>query len=216
MQQSAINEIILQFQRAFEKLAIHPPIQKVENLALLIHRCMTGSRRVFHTPEHILSISHQMEEPRQIFAALFHDIIYFQVDDGFPESVEELLKCYLVLKDSSVFFTDNIDPKEIFLRACLDIFQIHPGEELKIYDGLNEFLSAIVAIKVLEDLLSPHEMIGLIVCIEGTIPFRGMNERGENHFEELERILQEVNSKYDLKLDQAKITEIVSSAVVLA
>ena len=215
MQKSAINQIISHFQDAFQKLKVKVNIAEIEELSLLINRCMLGGRRVFHTPEHILIVSKKLQYPEQIFAALFHDIIYFQVDDGFPPPVSELLLNYVEIKSGDVFIRDDVSSKDTVFQICLDIFEFEPGSKLPLYNGLNEFLSAVVAVKKLEKYISLQQITAVVVCVEGTIPFRA-DYNGQGRFEKLEHVLYATSEKYQLAMSQSDIQNTVSHAVALA
>ena len=53
----------------------------IDNIAKLIIESMTGTWRYFHTPEHIFEVGGE-DDSVEIIAALFHDMIYIQVDYG--------------------------------------------------------------------------------------------------------------------------------------
>lgn len=215
MQKSAINQIISHFQDAFQKLQVEVGFAEIEELSLLINRCMLGGRRVFHTPEHILVVSQKLRHPEQIFAALFHDIIYFQVDDGFPPPVSDLLLSYVEIRDGDVFVRGDISQEDSSFQICMDIFEFVPGMRLPLYNGLNEFLSAVVAVKKLEQFITPSQITSVVVCVEGTIPFR-TDLNGQGRFEKLEQVLQHTNEKYQLGMSRPEMQDTISHAVTLA
>ncbi|MDX2305792.1 MAG: hypothetical protein NW226_23495 [Microscillaceae bacterium] len=215
MQKSAINQIISHFQAAFQKFGMEVNNAEIESLSLLINQCMLGGRRVFHTPEHILVISQKLSQPAQIFAALFHDIIYFQVDDGFPAQVSELLMSFVEIHHGEVFIKNDIPPEDRSVQICLEIFQFQPGVKLPLYSGLNEFLSAVVAVKKLEKYLNQKQITGVVVCIEGTIPFKEDQDE-YNRFEKLENVLRKSNQKFQIGLSEEEIEMYIIQAVTLA
>ncbi|HSN97364.1 MAG TPA: hypothetical protein VLS89_03665, partial [Candidatus Nanopelagicales bacterium] len=53
----------------------------LERVAELIVQTMTGPWRYFHTPDHIFEVGGN-EDAIEVLSALFHDIVYVQVDRG--------------------------------------------------------------------------------------------------------------------------------------
>lgn len=54
---------------------------KLEQIAELIVQPMTGPWRYFHTPDHIFEVGGSTD-PIEVLAALFHDLVYVQVDQS--------------------------------------------------------------------------------------------------------------------------------------
>ena len=214
MRKSAINQLIGAFLSAFSHLRLQVPPLEVEKLALLVHTAMDRGRRNFHTSRHVLEVSKSLP-PLQILAVLFHDLVYFQVDDGFPGQVTELLTRFVSINNRQVFIKSEVTANKAW-QLCLDIFAFKPGQKLSLFAGLNEFLSAFVAVSKLENYLSWPDLAMVACCIEGTIPFRGIDFYGNSPFANLTMRLRQINGKYRLDLTEAKIDEIAKSAVSVA
>ena len=80
---ATINRMILWFHEAFRALSAKVPMVEVEQLAMLVHHSMDSKTRAFHTTRHVFAIGEGMK-PLQVLAAIFHDVVYYQLDDGFP------------------------------------------------------------------------------------------------------------------------------------
>ena len=52
------------------------------------------------------------------------------------------------------------------------VFGFTPGQTLKLEAGLNEYLSALLAMTQLQSLLNREQLLQVFMCIEATIPFR--------------------------------------------
>ncbi|GAB4399898.1 MAG: hypothetical protein OHK0053_20810 [Microscillaceae bacterium] len=214
MQKSIINQLILKVQESFDKLSLAVPISVSESLALFVYRCMIGKHRTFHTPEHVLKVCKGLQHPIQILATLFHDVVYYQVDNGFGPETSVLLADYVVQEGKAVTIKRDF-PEEEVLLLCLDVFGYQPGEDVRV-QGFNEFLSTLVAIHLLKPYLSQRNLLGIMVGIEGTIPFRGRDEAGKNCFERMEDRLVLLNDKYQLGIKPTHIDLMLQLAVEIA
>ncbi|NES81390.1 MAG: hypothetical protein F6K10_08230 [Moorea sp. SIO2B7] len=201
---------------ATNRLQVQVSQSQLEKIADLIVETMTGRWRLFHTPEHIFQVG-GTENAIEVLAALFHDVVYVQVD----QSVNFNLSYYIApcIKEyrEQLFIRDSSElPKDLILEIVMDIFGFVPGQGMLPMSGQNEFLSAVVAGKVLEPFLSPELIVQIITCIEATIPFRGKSESGLTASEQLYQRLQDVNQKFNLGLTELEIIESVKSAVILS
>ncbi len=218
MEKAPIHQIIHLFKQSFNDLNVIIKDKELEDFALLVHSAMIGARRKFHTPNHALLVCNNLHHPLQILGGLFHDVIYYQVDGGFPDNLEDFLDGVVrVRKDDTVFIQKTVrtEQNEI-LRICLDVFGFQFEQKLPIYGGLNEFLSAYIAGKALENYLSKAQILSVLACIEATIPFRLPNQQGESHFEQLFLKLEKVNKKYALKLSKVHLEHYTQLAVGVA
>jgi hypothetical protein len=96
------------------------------------------------------------------------------------------------------------------------VFDFVPGQALSPIAGQNEFLSAVVAAKVLEPFLSPGLILQLAACIEATIPFRSKSESGLTPSELLHERIQSTNIQFNLQLTDEEIIQTVKRAVRVA
>ena len=216
MEKSAVNNFALHFIESFQKLKKDISLNEVEKLALLIHNCMLGENRRFHTPDHIFDICKTLKDPLQVLSVLFHDVIYFQIDNGFPPETENTLLPYLRFEGSNVFIAKKNYPVEDYFSFCMEVFGLKAGDQLYAFSGMNEFLSAVVAAKSTEKFLGRAEILALVTYIEATIPFRKPDGEGKTHFEKLHEHITGVNEHYQLGLSNNELEKITQKAVEVA
>ncbi|MCX7206886.1 MAG: hypothetical protein NT086_13070 [Proteobacteria bacterium] len=168
MSTAKINRFIQLLSDAFSQLEADVPMPDIEYLAMLIHRAMENRTRKYHTSMHIFELCEGLSARPQL-AALFHDLVYYQLDNGFPQQTAALLSkvCHL---ENGGFILQEINNDT--LAMCADIFDFKPYQALPLYGGMNEFLSAVVAVKLLKPYLPMPHLIAIVACIEATIPFR--------------------------------------------
>ncbi|MBL8933773.1 MAG: hypothetical protein JNM69_04420, partial [Archangium sp.] len=109
--------------------------------------------------------------PIETIAALYHDIVYVQVDLGVPPHYNEILEPLISREKDGWRILPHaaIDPTA---KLVLDVFGHHAGQVLTPYNGLNELASGLVAAKEMEGVFSHEQQLALAACIEATIPFR--------------------------------------------
>jgi hypothetical protein len=212
MSKGTIHRVIEVFHEAFSDLHVNIPMKDLEEMAVLVHRAMTLQTRHFHTLDHVFSFT-SAADPIQSIAALFHDVVYYQVDEGFIPEIQEIIHPYIHQAGDQVSLKHILPKEDRILQLTLEVFNFTPGKMLSPNDGLNEFLSALVMAKKLQGLISDHDLLRLIVCIEATIPFQGKNDKGETHFDILETRLRHINKKYYCCLDDEDIIEALQLAV---
>jgi hypothetical protein len=148
-----------------------PPLF-VERWAVAVHQALSSRAREFHTHQHVLELVRGADAIETI-AALYHDIVYVQVDLDVPTHYAELLRP-LVARDTSehgwkLLPHCGTDPTA---RDVLAVFGCSPGQVLTPFTGLNELASGLVAAKELEGVLSREQLLAVVACIEASIPFR--------------------------------------------
>lgn len=163
---------------AFTALNASLGAEDCEAIALSIEQSMVGPWRFFHTLAHGMGVGGAITgdglggegDPIEMLAGAFHDVVYVQVDAGIPfglthyiSPVVEQVGEFMVLRQPP------IEQKEPWL---LSLFDLSPGQTLSPRMGQNEFLSALVAVKVLEPYLEAEMLLAIALCIEATIPFR--------------------------------------------
>lgn len=164
------------FDHAFRGLAVTVPPAEVQALAMLVYQSMEGKTRTYHTARHVFSLCEGMQ-PIQILAALFHDVVVYQIDGGLPAWLSPLLDGVTHTESANIFLCE-FAPEDRALALCADIFGFVPGQALLTRRGMNEFLSAVVAARQLQHFLSDSQLIALVACIELTIPFRAQDANG--------------------------------------
>ena len=176
MAHSTINRLITIFDGAFQGLDTPVSMADTERLAMLVHHAMESKTRAYHTTEHVFHMCEGMN-PRQILAALFHDLVYVQLDSGFPVHTHDMLSAVTGCEEGALVLLP-FAPDDVALSLCTALFNIAPGQTLPLYGGLNEFLSAVVAVRLLQPYLGLADLIAVVACIEATIPFRKPDAQG--------------------------------------
>ncbi|MGB3239045.1 MAG: hypothetical protein WBB29_12165 [Geitlerinemataceae cyanobacterium] len=188
------------------------PAQLVQ-IATLIVQPMMGRWRFFHTPQHIFEVGGE-EDPIEVLAALFHDVVYVQVDLSIPFNLSFHLTPFIREQGDKLAIREEAElPEDRAFAAILAVFGFAPGQVLEPFAGQNEFLSAIVAAKALEPLLSLDRLLRVVVCIEATIPFRVQSSENMTPMDCLHERLVATNEKFDLGLTHRDIVEAVKRAV---
>ena len=211
-QQSCLDKLVW----ATEQLNIEVESSQLVKIAELIVQTMTGHWRYFHTPEHIFMVGGS-DDPIEILAALFHDVVYVQVD----QSVNFNLSYYITpfikqVREKLVVRESEELPEDATFEMVAQIFGIDPGQILSPFAGQNEFLSALVAAKVYQSFLPPQVIFQIVACIEATIPFRPKSGLGSTSSEQLYLRLQQTNQYFNLSWRDSDIVETVKKTVRLA
>ncbi len=81
---------------------------------------------------------------------------------------------------------------------------------------MNEFLSAVVAVRTLEPYLPLKDLIAIVACIEATIPFRVNNAAGRSPSEVLAERVREVRTTMGQPADEIEVDCVVKDATLLA
>jgi hypothetical protein len=215
MDTGTIQRTITLFKDALEGLRANISLIELEDVAIMIHKAMTVQARTFHTPEHIFDLA-DASNPILALAALFHDIVYYQVDEGFIPEIHEVLAPYIKEEGGQIALVDHMSSEDIALAFTLKVFGFELGQTLYAFNGLNEFLSALVMNKKLEGFVNDTNLLKTTICIEATIPFRGRNERNETPADVLARRLQNINEQYELEMSSDEIKQAVKWAVVFS
>jgi len=197
---------------AIDRLKAEVEPTELARIAELIVQPMTGSWRFFHTPEHIFEVGGN-EDAIEVLAALFHDIVYVQVDRSinfnvsyYITPVTKEVNKQLQIRDQSELSADAT------FEMVMLVFGFVPGEVLNPFSGQNEFLSALVAAKALAPFLKREQLLQIAACIEATIPFRAASQ-GVTVSQRLYDRLQVINSLFNLSLTDKQMRETVKKAV---
>lgn len=201
---------------ATHQLDVKVSQSQLADIAKIIVSTMMGPWRYFHSVEHILEVGGSTDAI-EVLAALFHDIIYVQVDGSIPFNLTPYLAPFIEEERGKFFVrVDNPGERDTIFKLVATLFKVAPGEELFPFTGQNEFLSAIVAAKLLEPLLTPALIVQVVACIEATIPFRTQSDFGLSPSEELYQCLKFTNQQFNLKLTDTELLETVKRSVRLA
>lgn len=214
-QGTPLRELILLLKKALNRLHYNIPNKKLEELANRVFFAMENRTRSYHSTQHILKFSN-LRRPIQILAAIYHDVIYYQVDREFPAPWKEL---------HQVSLSTNRTPH---LEALLDLVRVlFDTSELDLNDTtyfpkLNEYFSFLAAFHDLSAILSPRELLELAIHIEQTRPFRKNTPTSARQGERASAILSNKfgNSaaihKYGFSLNRSEIDQMIESAISLA
>ncbi|NCP86666.1 MAG: hypothetical protein CO094_00695 [Anaerolineae bacterium CG_4_9_14_3_um_filter_57_17] len=214
MQSGTVQKLIDIFNRSCQRLDTHVSLEKLEELAVTIHRGMTAQARNFHTLEHVFSFI-DPEDPIRTLAALYHDIIYYQVDMGFSPHLWKIISPYVQQRASEFFLCKPIAAADEIAHLTLEVFDLNPGQHLSSFTALNEFLSALVMNKQLEGIVSKKDLLLMTICVEATIPFRAVSH-GQSHFAIMETRLSEIAARHAIALSPEEITDTIRKAVLFA
>lgn len=168
----SITELARLLENALEEVRGMPHGEEetslIEERTFLIYGAMTGSSRHYHDLSHIFQVSRHLPALGRI-AAIYHDIIYVHVDGGFPPNVSERIGDVIDCREGGIFLTTCCDAA---VAEVAGLFGLTAGQELQACDGLNEFLSAVLAVRELQPFLGVKDLWAVAACIKATIPFR--------------------------------------------
>jgi len=205
-----------QLNTALRQLGVAVVEDRVIHTADLIIQTMTGAWRFFHTPGHIFDVG-RTGDAIEILAALFHDAIHVQADNGVRVNIGFIISPYIREVEDSLYIlsAEKVPEDPVFSIVC-EIFDLKPGQKLAATLVQNEFLRALVASKCLQWALGLSEIAQIAACIEATIPFRKGKSEGNAPCDSLLQRLSEVNKAYGLAWTSEDIDRAVKRAVRLA
>lgn len=207
---TAMVQVIEKLSSSLRGLNYEASYLELEGFALLILDGMSGTTRVYHGYDHVLGLSTGMDELGTI-AALYHDIVYYQVDGGLCPRIEKILSPYFY-ETNGMLFLKEIEKHDPLFELTLDVFDFKQGQRLLPIEGQNEYLSALVVAKAFEKTLSIEDILQICVCIEATIPFRGE----KRPFENLKDRVNAIVTKNQLSLSREGIDRCLERASLLS
>lgn len=185
----------------------------LREIAYLIVDSMTGTWRYFHTTEHIFEVGGE-EDPIEILAAFFHDMVYTQVDYGIHINLSGYIYPFIFEKENSLFIREKTPDSNLF-ELLLLIFDFKKGQKLLPFGGQNEFLSALVGIQILSPYLKISNLAQIAACIEATIPFRKV-ENGISCYDILKKRLEILNQVYNFGWSEEDLDQVLFRCIRLA
>ncbi|MBW4693087.1 MAG: hypothetical protein KME27_15140 [Lyngbya sp. HA4199-MV5] len=189
---------------------------RLNKTAALVIQTMTGPWRFFHTPEHIFEVG-ASGDAIEVLAALFHDLVYVQVDQGVSVNISGYISAFVKEITGQLVIRDRTElPNDPLFDMVAHLFGFVPEDVLKPAAGQNEFLSALIAAKSLEHSLNAGHIAQVVACIEATIPFRSHSETGLSPSDRLYARLQEANAKMGFGWDEEQVRYVVRRSVRLA
>ncbi len=195
---SRMQKLVLEMRECVFMLEnILAPEERLEEWACVVYESMSAMSRTFHGVQHVFDISVDADKIQKL-AAFFHDCIYYNIDGGLSPVQKSYLSRIIIESDEGVYLTkDSLEEK---VEIVSEIFGFEKGQQLNPFKGLNEYLSAVLAVRCFADFLSSRNLLEVAACIEATIPFR----EGDPMDELYQRLLM-VNEKYDLGMNHAEI-----------
>ncbi len=210
-----IHKSIQLLQTALDELGAVMALSEVEHIAILINEAMTAEARSFHTPEHVFNLV-DPGNPYMTLAALFHDLVYYQVDHGFIPQIRGALEPSIEPWDGGLRLRPGVQESDRQLHLCMAVFDVKAGQKLAPFGGMNEFLSALVMARKLGAVVKEQDLILSTACIEMTIPFRPRDPNGVTPAERLDKRLKAANRDLGLGLDEQRIEQAVRWAATFA
>jgi hypothetical protein len=188
--------------------------QAINHLVELVDSSMTGRARHYHTLPHALAVA-GFSDPMDILIGLCHDIVQTEIDEGLPSIIQLSLEG-LITRDATGLYRLVDDARTRSDRSFEMVrigFGFQRAQVLSAQTGKNEFLSALSAVKTLEHCVRPAVLASLTIGIEATIPFRPDTDDVAHRSL---RILQELNTTFDLGLSNAQAKEEVRRSIRIA
>lgn len=239
-----LQRLVEEMRESLSKLSAHATCSNLETWACIIYESMSAPSRTFHSVQHVFDIS-KGAGPISKLAAFFHDVVYYGIDGGLNDRQEDLIgdvicsskiivkkKIMSIVKDKAteketeieteieieteeeiVKITDKVLDRNT--NMVLDVFGFRPGQILDPFKGMNEFLSAVMAVRCYQSSMEILHLMQITACIEATIPFRKINDKGQSPCDVLYERLKVVNETYDLQLDEHGLVETVQRSADL-
>lgn len=197
---------------AMGRLEVEVDLAQLYAIAELIVQPMTGYWRYFHTPQHVIEVGGN-EDGIEVLAALFHDLVYVQVDCSINFNLSYYITPFIKQEREQLKIREPFQlPVDATFEMVGCVFGFVPGQVLDPFAGENEFLSALVATKILEPFLSLARLMEIAACIEATIPFREKSLEGLTASDRLYQRLLLTNRGFNLGLSDEAIEQIVKRA----
>jgi hypothetical protein len=216
MQNKDLKRLTDIYLSAFESLGVSCTKQRARKLAVNIQLAMSAHGRNYHNLDHVFSFV-DPNDPICTLAAMYHDVVYYQVDQGFTPEILAIIIPNIYELEGEFYISKNIPENDRLAWMTLAVFDLKAGQKLTSLDALNEFLSALVLVRELGNLVQTKDLLKMIVCIEATIPFRAKDKHGLTPFEVMEKRLQHVAKKYcETPIKPRDIENTIKAAVVFS
>lgn len=221
---SYLNKLVLSMKSSLEELnARDVTPDRLESMAILIQESMSRVSRNYHSVSHIFDISVNETDPIALLGTYFHDTIYYSIDGNLTPKQTEILEGTFVLDpetEKHTFYASsskNDIENDVPRKIAETVFGYEAGQEITVANGLNEFLSAIVAVRELQHHVTNEELAQIACVIESTIPFRQPNaETGRTALEQLHVNMQTTRAKFQLSLSDDDLVKSVQRAAIMS
>ena len=210
---SELHQMLALFEFALTGLGKKVPHFYIETLSILVHEVMSARFRKYHVSAHVIEVALDLDA-LGILAALFHDIVYLQVDRRIHPSVAQCVSLFEVRNGYQITLPHYEEGAiDNTLELAYHIFNVKPGDVLTPVNGVNEFLSAVVATKLLSPFLDQWEILQVVACIEATIAFRGLDQNKKTVSEQLYQRLTTLEQKLKLEGRNTKLSQTLEEVV---
>jgi hypothetical protein len=207
---------LAKLQWAIQQLGGDADPAQLSKTAELVIQTMTGPWRFFHTPEHIFEVG-ESGDAIEVLAALFHDLVYVQVDQGVSVNISGYISAFVKEITGQLVIRARPElPNDIMFEMVLQLFGFVPEQVLLPAAGQNEFLSAVIAAKFLEHALPAAQIAQVVACIEATIPFRTHSASGLSPSDSLYERLHHINQVMSFGWSDEQVSSVVQRSVRLA
>lgn len=213
--QTELQRLIEFFRESLTDLNVFVNERQLEEWSVVVHEGMSGCERDYHSIDHVFDVAAGASSAAKI-GALFHDLVYVEIDGDLPPRQARLL-VDIVEKKANGFALRPFNTTNDRNRAIVEaIFGVQIDSPLTPVSGLNEFLSAMLAIRSMADHLPTKLLVQIGVCIEATIPFRDIDSTRRSPAERLFGRLQQANSELRLGFTESELVATLHQAVDLA
>ena len=169
-QRSPVHEIVNALWRALHALGLPTETNDVERWGFSIHAALSAAGREFHNHDHVIQIASE-GDALEVIAALYHDAVYIQVDQGPPPSMHTEMARVLGPVDKGWRVLPAAGDDQV-TADVLAVFGRKVDDVVTGTTALNELASALVGAQQLSKVLDRQQRIDVAACIEQTIPFR--------------------------------------------
>lgn len=200
--------------RAVGQLAPHCTDDRLDTLVTLVDEAMSGPARHYHHLPHALMVA-DSDDPLEIVIGLFHDIVQTHVEHGLPNRSAPYLHNIVELAPENRlrFLGGDLPTTDLRTKIVKSCFGFDDTDSLESAAGINEFLSALIAVEALGDLLNTEQLIALSIGIEATIPFR-KQRASENHF--YFKKIKSIANQFDIDISDNHILQHAERAIRIA
>ena len=214
--EQAREECLDKLRWSTKELGLSVPEASLDKTASIIVQTMTGPWRYFHTPDHIFEVGGN-EDPLEMLSALFHDLVYVQVDRSVNFNLSYYVAPFIREEGEALLIRDGGElPEDRMLSLVMDIFGFEPGQPLSPFAGMNEFLSALAGAKIMQEYCPESLIAQVAACIEATIPFRPKNAEGKSNSDILYERLLAARDRFSLALTDQEVEATIKRSVRLA
>jgi len=123
-----VQQFLVLFWKALTALGASPQPRDLERPVFAVHEALAGQSREFHSHEHVLTMT-SGASPIETLAGLFHDVVYVQVDRGFPGGIGEMLRPLLMPIDGTGYRVSLAVLEDPLTAMVARIFDRAPGDD---------------------------------------------------------------------------------------